>query len=79
MISVAGVEYEAKSLTLPQVRACRKADENESDVLAIAWSYGVPVEAAREWFNAVPAGEAATAIHAVFEASGLVEGAAPKS
>lgn len=66
---------DAAPLTLPQVRACRKADENEADCLAICLSYGVTLDEATEWFNSATAGAAQAVLHAIFEASGLSEGA----
>lgn len=75
-MNINGVEHEARSLTLPEVRKLRKqADEDEGDILAIAWSYGILRDEAAAWFNGVPAGTAAKALAVVFEVSGLTEGA----
>lgn len=79
MIDINGTEYEAKSLSMPQVRKCRAAEVDEADVLAIAWSCGITPDMVRPWFNEVSAGVAADAIQQVFEASGLLEGAQKSS
>lgn len=58
-----------------QVRACRKADEDEADILAILFSYGCTREEAEGFFDTAPAGDVARVVQAIFVASGLLEGA----
>lgn len=75
MVKINGVEYEPKSLTLPQIRSIRELDENESDIRAIAWSLGCSEIDIREWFNRVSMGTAQAVINAVLDVSALTEDA----
>lgn len=75
MVEINGVQYAPRPLTLPEVRRCRAADENEADVLAISLSCGILVTEARAWFGTASAGIAAAALAQIFEVSGLTEGA----
>lgn len=64
-----------RPLTMSQVRACRKLDEDASDILALSLAYGVPFDEAKTYFDTMPAGVVGAALQRIFEASGLVEGA----
>lgn len=75
MITVNGADHDPRALTLPEVRKCRAVDADESDVLALSMSYGISLDEARDYFNTTAAGPASAAIAAIFEVSGLTEGA----
>lgn len=64
-----------RSLTLPEWREARAADENDADVIALAYGYDVDRDAVAAWFNGAPMKEAMAAVAAVLEASGLTEAA----
>lgn len=62
-----------RALTLAEVRSVREPENiNDADIMALSLAYG---EDMREWFSAASAGHALAAIAAVWEASGLTEGA----
>jgi hypothetical protein len=74
-VSVQGKDITVRPLSLAQVRAVRKADEDHADVLAISWASGLSVDEAREIFESAPAGQTLALVAAIFEVSGLTEGA----
>lgn len=62
-----------RALTLREVRMVREPENvNDADILALSMAYGDDLT---EWFNSSPAGHVLAAINAVWEASGLTEGA----
>lgn len=62
-----------RALTLAEVRQCREPESaNEADVVALSLAYDTDMTS---WFATASAGHALAAIAAVWEASGLTEGA----
>lgn len=74
-IEIEGVSYEARPLTMGQVRSIQKMPADAADVAAVQWSTGAPGDAVKRWFDSVPAGRIQKAIQVVFEISELTEGA----
>jgi hypothetical protein len=68
--------HPVKHLTISQVRQLREfTDPRAADTLAIVMSCGCTKEEAEEFFDTAPAGALLGLLEAIFELSGLGEGA----
>lgn len=74
-VKLSGGEVTVRGLTVGQVRTCRKLQGDASDHLAITMATGTPREEVAAWFDQAPAGDFARLIEAIWDASGLGEGA----
>lgn len=72
---LAGEEVTVRSLTLKQIRAMKRVDEDEADVLCVLWATDLTRERAQEICETVPAGELLAFCAVVAEVSGLDEDA----
>lgn len=74
-VQLSGGEVAIRGLTIGQVRTCRKLQGDDADYLAISMATGVSREEVAAWFDQAPAGDFAKLIEAIWDASGLGEGA----
>lgn len=74
-VTVAGVQYDVRPLTLAETRKISKMDEDTADYAAVSWSTGCDVAVVEQYFGLVSAGTAQAVIRAVMTASALDEAA----
>lgn len=74
-VELSGGSVQVRSLTIGEVRQCRKLDADASDILAISLATGATMAEATEWFAQALAGDLVRLMAAVFTASGMDEAA----
>lgn len=76
MVTIGGVEYQVKALTVRQVREAQSSpDQSDADIVALALSTGCDRAVVAEWYDSHPAGVVFAAVKAMWEATNSTEDA----
>lgn len=76
MVTIGGIDYEFKALTVRQVREAQKhEDVSDIEVAALVAATGAPLEAVTEWFDTAPAGVVFKATREMWEVANATDDA----
>lgn len=76
MVTIGGVEYQVKALTVRQVRGAQSEDDqSEIEITALALATGCDRAVVADWYDSVPAGVAFAVVKAMWDATNSTEDA----